>query len=350
MTAVPLPPRVLVADRGDAGRRVDLVVRRHLTDLANATRTRVQAWIEDGRVTINGRVVRRVSVRAALGDSVVVQLPDEEPREPVVPESGPLNRLYEDDYVLVVNKPAGVVSHPTFLHPRGSLLNIVLHYAAGWPDGQRPSLVGRLDKFTSGAVMIAKTTDAHARMQRVLASSFSEKSYLALAFGPVTPARGSIDLRLRRHPDDRRRVIATVDDGLASVTQYERLDEVDANGCPVALMRCRLITGRMHQVRVHLAARGWPIVGDSKYGEPRWTACNDLALRARLQAFPRQALHAARVSFIHPFTRERVIVEAPVSDDMSALAAACRIDLSLALPKQIPADNHEGHDGHEGSR
>jgi len=124
MTAVPLPPRVLVADRGDAGRRVDLVIRRHLTDLANATRTRVQAWIEDGRVTINGRVVRRVSVRAALGDSVVVLLPDEEPREPVIPESGPLEQLYEDDYVLVVNKPAGMVSHPTFLHPRGSLLNI----------------------------------------------------------------------------------------------------------------------------------------------------------------------------------------------------------------------------------
>jgi 23S rRNA pseudouridine1911/1915/1917 synthase len=349
MTAVPLPPRVLVADRGDAGRRVDLVVRRHLTDLAHATRTRVQAWIEDGRVTINGRVVRRVSVRAALGDAVVVQLPDEEPREPVIPESGPLKRLYEDDYVLVVNKPAGVVSHPTFLHPRGSLLNIVLHYAAGWPDGQRPSLVGRLDKFTSGAVVIAKTTDAHARMQRVLAGSFSEKSYLALAFGPVTPARGSIDLRLRRHPDDRRRVVATVDDGLASLTQYERLDVVDADGCPVALMRCRLITGRMHQVRVHLAARGWPIVGDSKYGEPRWTACNDLALRARLQTFPRQALHAARVSFIHPFTRKRVIVEAPLPDDMRELAAACGLDLSIALPKQLPADNHEGHEGQRSS-
>lgn len=329
MAAVPLPPRVLVADRGDAGRRVDLVIRRHLTDLANATRTRVQAWIEDGRVTINGRVVRRVSVRAALGDSVVVQLPDEEPRAPVLPEPGPLERLYEDDYLLVVNKPAGVVSHPTFLHPRGSLLNIVLHYAAAWLGDQRPSLVGRLDKLTSGAVVIAKTTNAHALMQRVLASSLSEKTYVAVAYGPVNPARGSIDLRLRRHPDDRRRVIATMDDGVASLTQYERLEMVDADGCRVALMRCRLITGRMHQVRVHLAARGWPIVGDSKYGEPRWTACNDTALRARLEAFPRQALHAARVSFIHPFTRERVSVEAPLPDDMRELADACRLDLSL---------------------
>jgi 23S rRNA pseudouridine1911/1915/1917 synthase len=330
---VPLPPRALVADRGDAGRRVDLVIRRHLTDLASATRTRVQAWIEDGRVTINGRVVRRVSVRAALGDSVVVQLPDEEPREPVLAEPGLLDALFEDDCLLVVNKPAGVVSHPTFLHPRGSLLNVVLHHAARWPADQRPSLVGRLDKFTSGAVVIAKTTDSHARLQRALASSLSEKSYLAVAYGPVSPPRGSIDLRLRRHPGDRRRVIATVDDGLASLTQYELLDQADADGCVVALMRCRLITGRMHQVRVHLAARGWPIVGDAKYGEPRWSMCDDTVMRVSLQAFPRQALHAARVSFIHPYTRERLVVEAPVPDDMRELASACRLDLSLALSK-----------------
>src|SRR3954453_15626699 len=168
MTAVALPPRVLVADRGDGGRRVDLVIRRHLTDLAGATRTRVQAWIDDGRVSINGSVVTRVATRTALGDMVVVELPDEQPRAPVRPEQGQLDRVFEDDHFLIVNKPAGMVSHPTYLHPGGSLLNVLLYQAQAWPHGQRPSLVGRLDKHTSGAIVVARTTEAHARLQRTL--------------------------------------------------------------------------------------------------------------------------------------------------------------------------------------
>ena len=320
---MPLPPRVLVADRGDAGRRVDLVIRRHLTDLSRATRTRVQDWIESGRVSINGEVVRRVSTRTALGDVVMVELPDEQPRAPVLAEPGQLDRLFEDEHLLVVNKPAGMVSHPTFLHTGGSLLNVVLHHAATWPPGQRPSLVGRLDKLTSGLVIVAKTTEAHARLQRTLLSSFSEKSYLAVVYGPVERARGTIDLRLRRHPDDRRRVIATTDDGLASFTHFERLAESDAGGCAVALMRCQIVTGRMHQVRVHMAASGWPLVGDPKYGEPRWERCLDAGRREVLERFPRQALHAWRTAFVHPFTQERVEVEAPVPDDLQRLMEEC---------------------------
>lgn len=323
MTGMPLPPRVLVADRGDAGRRVDLVVRRHLTDLGTATRTRVQAWIEGGRVSINGEVVRRVASRTALGDTVTVQLPDEQPRAPVLPEAGPLDCLFEDEHLLIVNKPAGVVSHPTFLHPGGSLLNVVLHHARAWTPGQRPSLVGRLDKLTSGALVVAKTTEAHARLQRTLASSFSEKSYLAVVYGPVERERGTIDLRLRRHPDDRRRVIAAADAGLASITRFERLALADAGGCPVALMRCQLVTGRMHQVRVHMAASGWPLVGDPKYGEPRWQQCADERQRTALERFPRQALHSWRTAFEHPFTQQQIAVEAPLPDDMRGLMDTC---------------------------
>lgn len=329
---VPLPARVLTADRGDAGRRVDLVIRRHLIDLSRATRSRVQTWIESGRVSINGDVVRRVATRTALGDTVRVELPDEQPRAPMLAEPGQLDCLFEDAHLLIVNKPAGVVSHPTFLHTGGSLLNVVLHYASRWPPGQRPSLVGRLDKLTSGVIIVAKTPEAHARLQRTLSSSFSEKSYLAVVYGPVDRAHGSIELRLRRDPDDRRRVIATTDDGLASFTHFERLALADAQGCPVALMRCQIVTGRMHQVRVHMAASGWPLVGDPRYGEPRWASCLDEDRRAALERFPRQALHAWRTAFVHPFTQERVEVEAPLPDDLRALMTVCGLRLRESEP------------------
>lgn len=260
-----LPPRTFAADRGDAGRRLDLVVRRHLFDLSRATRTRVQKWIESGRVSVNGRVVARVSTRAAMDDAITVELPDEQPRTPVLPEEAPLACLFEDAHLLVVNKPPGLVSHPTYRHPAGSLLNHVLWHARRWPDSQRPSLVGRLDKHTSGAVLIAKSTAMHAALQQTMASAFSEKSYLAVVFGSVEPARGAIDLSLRTDPADRRRVIVSGTDGRASLTRYERLAQADVSGCPVALVKCQLVTGRMHQVRVHMKSIGHPLVGDDLY-------------------------------------------------------------------------------------
>jgi 23S rRNA pseudouridine1911/1915/1917 synthase len=331
---VPLPPRTLVADRGDAGRRLDLVVRRHLGDLASATRTRVQAWIEAGRVSVNGQPVHRVSARAAFGDSVTVLLPDETPRAEVLPEDRPIDVLFEDEHVLVVNKPAGIVSHPTFRHPAGSLLNAVLWHARQWRAGERPSLVGRLDKLTSGAIAIAKSTAAHARMQRTLASSRSEKQYLAVVYGPVEPERGTIDFHLRRHPDDRRRVIATRGDGLASVTRFERLSQANGDGCAVAVLACQLVTGRMHQIRVHLSASGWPIVGDPKYGEDRWRQARDPAFASALREFPRQALHAWRLSFVHPFTSEPLDVEAPLPADICSLMAACGVEKFRPRPER----------------
>lgn len=331
MHPLPLPPRTVIADRGDAGRRLDLVIRRHLSDLARATRTRVQAWIAGGRVSVNGQVVRRVAARAALDDLIVVELPDEQPRAEVLAESGPLDTCFEDEHVLIVSKAAGMVSHPTFRHPSGSLLNVVLWHARTWPTGQRPSLVGRLDKLTSGAIVVAKTAAAHARLQRTLQSSFSEKSYLAVTYGPVDREHGTVDLRLRRHPADRRRVVATMDDGLESLTRFWRLGESDVSGCRVAALRCHIVTGRMHQIRVHMAAMGWPLVGDPKYGEPRWQAAAEGTGRDVLRDFPRQALHAWRLSFVHPFTNERVDVEAPVPADLIDLVAHCGLSSALSI-------------------
>jgi 23S rRNA pseudouridine1911/1915/1917 synthase len=317
-------PRVLTADRGDAGRRLDLVVRRHLADLETATRTRVQGWIQDGRVTVNGTPVRRVAARAMLGDVVAVALPEANLTSPRVmtAEETALQVLYEDEHLIAVDKPAGVVVHPTYRHLDGTLMNALLWHARTWPPDARPSIVGRLDKLTSGIVLVAKSAPAHAAVQRALASTDSEKEYLAVVYGRVSAAAGDIDLRLRRDPGDRRRIVASASAGAASLTRFVRVARAKVPRTGLALLRCRIVTGRTHQIRVHLAARGWPIVGDPKYGEPRWAAVGDPVLRAALRAFPRQALHASRLSLVHPATRERLVVDAPLPRDIVDLVAA----------------------------
>ena len=193
-------PRIVTADRGDAGRRLDLVLRRHLTDIDTATRTRVQTWIEDGRVTVNGTIVRRVAVRAALGDVVAVVLPDGLSPHVMTAEAVNLDVLYEDGHLLALDKPAGVVVHPGYRNTEGTLLNAVLWHARRWPAPQRPSIVGRLDKLTSGIVIVAKSAGVHAALQRTMGSSDTRKDYLALVYGRLKEARGEIDLRLGRDP------------------------------------------------------------------------------------------------------------------------------------------------------
>ena len=319
---MPLPTRVLTADRGDEGVRLDLVLRRHLTDLHRATRTRVQSWIEQGLVTVNGAPVRRVSTRAALGDVVSVMLPDEMPRAVMAAEDVRLDVLYEDDYFLAIDKPAGVVVHPTYKNTAGTTMNALLWRARAWPAPQRPSLVSRLDKLTSGIIVVARTAAAHAALQRTLAHADSAKDYLAVVYGRVNVARGEIDLRLGTDRSDRRKVVASATVGAESLTRFERLARVAAPRAGLSLLRCRLETGRTHQIRVHLAARGWPLVGDPMYGEPRWEQVADPLLAATLRAFPRQALHAWRVAFTHPVSRERLTIEAPMPKDLADLVEA----------------------------
>jgi 23S rRNA pseudouridine1911/1915/1917 synthase len=319
---VSLTPRILTADRGDEGLRLDLVLRRHLQDLRSATRTRVQSWIESGLVSVNGVAVRRVSSRAALGDIVSIVLPEEAPRTVMAAEDLAVDVLYEDDQLLAVNKPAGLVVHPTYKHTAATLMNALLWRARAWPPPQRPSLVSRLDKLTSGIIVVAKTARAHADLQRGLSANDAEKDYLAIVYGRVNVARGEIDLRLGRDRDDRRKVVASATVGAASLTRFERLGRAAAPRAGLSLLRCRLATGRTHQIRVHLAARGWPLVGDPTYGEPRWVEIDDPVLAATLRAFPRQALHAWRVGFRHPITRARITIEAPLPADIGALLDA----------------------------
>jgi len=288
-------------------------------DLPRVTRTRVQTWIESGRVTVNGAPVRRVSRRTALGDVVSVALPDDKARASMAVEDAGLDVIYEDDHLIAIDKPAGLVVHPTYKHASGTLLNALLGRARTWPSPQRPSLVSRLDKLTSGVVIVAKHAAAHAALQRAMAANDCEKDYLAMVYGRVNVLRGEIDLRLAKDRSDQRRVTASATVGAESLTRFERLDRVAAPRVGLSLLRCRLATGRTHQIRVHLAARGWPLVGDPVYGEPRWSAIDDPRLGAALRAFPRQALHAWRVGFVHPFTRSRVTIEAPIPDDFATL-------------------------------
>jgi len=227
--------------------------------------------------------------------------------------------LLEDDHLLAVNKPAGIVIHPSYKNVAGTLLDALRAYAYDWPADERPSIVGRLDKLTSGIVIVAKTAAAHTSLQHAMAAHETEKDYLAVVYGQVDVASGEIGLRLRHDPKDRRMIIASSDCGVTSLTRFERLATVDAPDAGLSLLRCRLVTGRRHQIRVHLAASGWPIVGDPVYGEARWSAVHDPALAAALQAFPRQALHAWRVAFTHPITRERLIIEAPLPRDLEDL-------------------------------
>ena len=325
---MPQTPRVLTADRGDDGLRLDLVLRRHLTDVRSATRTRVQAWIEEGLVAVNGALVRRVSTRTALGDIVSIDLPEAKPRAAMAAEDVRLEVLFEDDHLIAINKPAGLVVHPTYKHTAKTLMNALLWHARAWPAPQRPSLVSRLDKLTSGIVVVAKDAAAHAALQRAMAMNDSEKDYLAIVYGRVNVARGEIDLRLGKDLGDRRRVAASATVGVESLTRFERLARVAAPRAGLSLLRCRLATGRTHQIRVHLAARGWPLVGDPLYGEPRWAQIDNPLLAATLRAFPRQALHAWRVAFRHPVTRARLTIEAPTPSDFDALLDVSGLSVS----------------------
>jgi 23S rRNA pseudouridine1911/1915/1917 synthase len=318
--------RTFRADRGDARGRLDLVLMRHLADRADITRAQVQAWIVAGRVQVNGRTPAKPASRVAWEDQVEVLLPPPPPRRQLVAQEMPLSVLYEDEHFLALNKPPGVVAHPAPGHRQGTLINALLWRARGWPAGQRPGLVSRLDRDTSGVMMVIKTPAVHYRLARALKAPGAEKEYLAVAysqppFGPF--GHGRIELKIDRDPQDLKRRIASKTSGRDSVTLYARLRE----SAGVMLLRCRLVTGRTHQIRVHLQAAGMPIVGDPLYGEPRWKGIADPEIAAACRDFPRQALHAWRVAFVHPVTGESLEIVAPVPEDLAGLLVSTGLSL-----------------------
>lgn len=216
--------------------------------------------------------------------------------------------LHEDNWLLAIDKPAGMVVHPTYKNWSGTLLNALLWRVKG-REPLVPSIITRLDKQTSGVVLVALSADLHARVQRDAAAGHVRKEYLAIVHGQPSPKAGTIDLSLDRSPEDRRRVIVT-DTGQPSRTRYEVLSTAGGH----ALVRCELVTGRTHQIRVHLAHQGWPIAGDEVYGTPH-TSLN------------RQALHAWRLSLAHPITHQPLEIVSPIPHDLQRLM----VDQNLTL-------------------
>jgi 23S rRNA pseudouridine1911/1915/1917 synthase len=299
----PSEPFQFLADRGDSRLRLDQILVRRVTVVTHMSRNVAQKWIEAGAVTVNGRVAKRPSDRVREDAAVQVILPHDVVLR-AVPEAEPgaLDILYEDDALIAVNKPPGVVVHPSYKQLTGTLLNAILWHVRERGE-VRPGILTRLDKDTSGVVVVAFADGAHATMQRDAAAGRVRKEYLAIVHGSPRPHTGVISDPLGRDPEDRRRVIVTPG-GAASETRYEVIRQLSGG---LSLVRCELMTGRTHQIRVHLSARGWPIVGDRVYGRH-----SDLMTR--------QALHAWRISFVHPVTREPLTVEAPLPQDFSAIS------------------------------
>jgi 23S rRNA pseudouridine1911/1915/1917 synthase len=264
---------------------------------------------------VDGRAVRRPATRLGPDAVLTIELPDRRPRSGPEAQTLPLDIRHEDDALLVVCKAAGQVSHPAFRHASGTLLNALLGYAAGrWT----PALVSRLDKDTSGLVLVAKSREVQVALQRLGDANLIDKDYLAIVYGKP-PARGTIDLALDRDPWDARRVTVRDRGGVPSVTRFERMRVFTIGGDRhLSLVRCRLITGRTHQIRVHLAAKGWPIVGDAAYGTARAGSLEGRSLPPE-RRLSRQALHAWRLAFKHPLTGDQLDITADLPADMQAL-------------------------------
>jgi 23S rRNA pseudouridine1911/1915/1917 synthase len=306
------------------GTRLDLFVASACSDL---TRSRIQKLIAEGAVRLAGAPAKRAHVVRA-GDEVEVEVP--EPRASTIePQDIPLSILYEDAHLLAVDKPPGIVVHPSPGHHSGTLVNALLHHVrdlSGIGGVERPGIVHRLDRDTSGVLLVAKTDLAHSSLSRQMKKRSLRKEYLALVAGLSRVRKGEVALAIGRDPRDRKKMRAFKNAELAPAgarearTIYEI--ERDWPELGLTLLRCRLVTGRTHQIRVHLAAAGMPVVGDPVYGRPRYDRVRDPELRRRLAEFPRQALHAERIGLRHPESNEEMEIVAPVPEDLGGLIAA----------------------------
>ncbi|PWC53024.1 RluA family pseudouridine synthase [Azospirillum sp. TSO22-1] len=310
-----------------AGERLDKILAAHIDGLS---RSRAQALLEQGHVRFEGRTIADPSQRVKPGQTFDVFIPE---AEPAIPEAQdiPLQVVYEDEDVLVLDKPAGLVVHPAAGNPDNTLVNALLAHCGDSLSGiggvKRPGIVHRLDKDTSGLMVVAKNDRAHHALTEQFSGRSLSRTYQALVWGVPSPARGRIEGNIGRDPHDRKKM-AVVAGGKPAATRYTVLKAFH-NGA--ALVECTLETGRTHQIRVHMTHIGHPLVGDPLYGRGRSTrpgksnrggsktAPLPEPLRGALVGFPRQALHAVGLTFAHPRTGERLSFSTDLPGDLQAL-------------------------------
>lgn len=311
-------------DDSASGERLDRALAAALPAL---TRSRVKALIESRRVALAGpngeaaATIEEPSRKVKKGERFVVDVPEPEPAKPV-PQNIALDILYEDSDLLVLNKPAGLVVHPAPGNPDNTLVNALLAHCGASLSGiggvRRPGIVHRLDKDTSGVMVVAKNDAAHTALSRLFAAHRLKRIYRALVWGAPSPKKGTIDAPIARHPVDRKRMAVRKTSGRQAITDYWLEKAFGPPLRPVAsLVGAQLQTGRTHQVRVHLAHIGCPVVGDPVYGRRRRNA----GAPATLESFERQALHAAVLEFRHPGTGKVMRFATELPQDFRRLVA-----------------------------
>jgi 23S rRNA pseudouridine1911/1915/1917 synthase len=286
----------------------------------NATRNKVQQAIKAGMVLVNGKIVKS-SFLLNPNDVIDVTFP-RPPRMDAEPEDIPLDIVFEDASLLIVNKPAGMVTHPAFNNYSGTLVNALLHYCnhlSTLNTEMRPGIVHRLDKDTSGLMVVAKNDAVHALLAKQFAKRTIDREYWAIVWGRFKSPKGTIDANLGRSKRDRKKVAVT-GDGKSAVTEYEVLKEFEF----LSLVRLHLKTGRTHQIRVHLAHINHPVFGDPTYGGRNNTWNGLTGKKAQfaanlLKLIPRQALHAKTIGFVHPLSKELIKFDSELPADMQAI-------------------------------
>ena len=302
-----MEPIRLRASEENKNQRLDAFLASSLDGLTRSQATRL---IESGEVAVNGRAVSK-SYKLAGGEDIAVTLPEPEPVE-AVPQDIPLDVVYEDADVIVVNKPSGMVVHPAPGHPDGTLVNALLYHCAGTLSGVggalRPGIVHRIDRDTSGLIIAAKNDAAHQYLSAQLADHTLARTYECIVVGKLREDRGTVDAPIARHPTDRKRM-AVVAGGREAVTHWE----VIARYPGYTHVRCRLETGRTHQIRVHMAYIGHPILGDTVYGAKK-----------EVPGLTGQCLHAVGLRFLHPRTHEVVELSCPLPDEFTRMLQKIR--------------------------
>lgn len=298
--------------------RLDRALTEAVPDLSRA---RIQALLESGALLIDGSPVSDVSSKKYQGLDFELHVPAPLP-DKAQAQNIPLDIVFEDSHLIVVNKPAGLVVHPAAGHADNTLVNALLHHCKGHLSGiggvQRPGIVHRIDRDTSGLLVVAKTDKAHEGLAKLFAAHDIERRYLAVAFGHLAPPAGTISTQIGRSTSDRKKMAVLPEGrGKRAITHFKTVEQLKG----AALIECRLETGRTHQVRVHMAHIGHPLIGDSTYNNRR----KAFLFGPNQSQFDRQALHAVSLGFIHPITGEKLGFESSLPEDIQLLLTSLRV-------------------------